>query len=375
MGAFRKQKSLLSLVLIAGINFLFAYKYLHRITQWALAISSAYFILFLLIVYFFTKNDHRLIGARRVFVASMVLYSIAAFILWSVIDINQLDVDRWSVISSFWQWASEGKYPYLAISHMGNHPGPLPVYFIITWPFLKIGELGLFTLFGFFTLSIFLYLKSTIQNANIGLFILIVSVAIVWELVARSTIFTNGALFLLGMHWFLVIDFKNRKNLILSALLAVLLLSTRTIFVIPLVIFGFYKLKLNRNNFKGLLIWSLFIILFLALTFVPFIIYYPEFFWQTNPFTVQSEQLLPVYFTPILILLSAFFGWISKKGIDVIFFSGVGFVLTFVIYFIYVASITTLYDALFKSAADISYLLFSVPFLLYTFTISNKAAY
>jgi hypothetical protein len=114
--------------------------------------------------------------------------------------------------------------------------------------------------------------------------------------------------------------------------------------------------------------------LFLALTFVPFIIYYPDNFWQTNPFTVQSEQLLPVYLTPILILLSALFGWISKKSIDVIFLSGVGFVLTFVIYFFYVASITSLYDAFFNSAADISYLLFSVPFLLYAFTISNKAA-
>ncbi|MCB2194860.1 MAG: hypothetical protein KQH79_03320 [Bacteroidetes bacterium] len=374
MGAFSKQKSLLSLVLIAGINFLFAYKYLHRITQWALAISCAYFLLFLLIVYFLTKNDYRFIRTTSVFVASMVMYSIAAFILWSAIDINQLHVDRWSVISSFWQWAGEGKYPYLAISHMGNHPGPLPVYFLITWPFLKFGELGIFTLAGFIILSSFLYFRSTIQNANTSLFILITSVAVVWELITRSTIFTNAVLFLLSMHWFLVIDFKDKKHLILSALIAAMLLSTRTIFLIPLVIFGIYKLKLSRNNFKNLFTWSLFILLFFALTFVPFMIYYPDVFWQINPFTVQSEQLLPIYIAPILILLSVFFGWKSKKSIDVIFFSGFGFILTFIIYFIYVATMTSLYDAFFMSAADISYLLFSLPFFLYSFNLENKTA-
>jgi hypothetical protein len=256
---------------------------------------------------------------------------------------------------------------------MGNHPGPLPIYFIITWPFLKIGELALFTLVGCIILSIFLYVRSTIQNANIGLFILVASVAIIWELVTRSTIFTNAVIFLLGLHWFLVIDLKNKKHLILSAIVAALLLSTRTIFAIPLIIFGLYKLRINKNIFKNLLAWSLFIVLFFALTFIPLIIYYPTEFWQINPFIVQSEQLLPIYFTPILILLAVLFGWISKKSNDVIFFSGIAFVITFLIYFIYVASITSLHDAFFNSAADISYLLFSVPFLLYTFTISNKS--
>lgn len=346
---------------------------MHRITGWALGLSSAYFLLFLLVVYFFTKSNYRVFRTTGVFIASIVMYSIAAFFLWSAVDINQLQVDRWSVISSFWQWVNEGKYPYLATSHMGNHPGPLPIYFIITWPFLKIGELGLFTLVGFVTLSIFLYFKSTIQNVNIGLFILIVSIALVWELVARSTIFTNAILFLLGVHWFLVIDLKNKKQLIISAALAAMLLSTRTIFVIPLIIFGMYKLKINSNNFKNLVTWSMFIVSFFALTFIPFMICYPDNFWQTNPFTVQSEQLLPIYFTPLIILLSTLFGWLSKKSIDVIFLSGIGFVLTFVIYFIYVASITSLYNAFFNSTADISYLLFSVPFLLYTFTISNKS--
>lgn len=374
MSAFRIEKRTISLICISCINLLFAYKYLHRITEWALAISCAYFLFFLLAAYFFVRSDHKFLRSRNTFIASIFIYSILAFILWSIIDIHQLNVDRWSVISSFWQWAGEGKYPYLAKSHMGNHPGPLPVYFLITWPFLKLGELGLFTLSGIILFSVFLYFRSTVQKANLSLFLLIISLALAWELVTRSTLFTNAVLFLLGIHWLLELNLKNKKHLLFSALLAALLFSTRTIFVIPLIIFGFYKLKISRKNLKDLFIWSLFIILFFVFTFVPFIVNYPNDFWQTNPFTIQS-RLLPVYFTPAIILFAALLGWFSKNKVDVIFYSGVGFLTTVIIYFMYVTAITSLYDAFFNSVADISYLLFSLPFFLYSFSIENKKVF
>lgn len=360
--SFIKRKDIISLTFILLINFLFAYKYLSRLTSYALIIS----IIYILIIFFVFKNIS-FIKTNFFFVTSILIYSVTHLILFQFIDVENLNVDRWSVISSFWENVSIGEYPYLATSHMGNHPGPLPIYFLITWPFLKFGEIGLFSLAGFIIFSVFLRGKNSQHDSVTGILILITSVALLWEILTRSTIFANSVLFLISLNWFLNINFKNKNQFISSAIIAGLLLSTRTIFIIPLAIYSIYYLKNKIASFKTLFIWTILIFLTFLISFLPFLIFYFEDFIQVNPFTIQSEQLLPIYYFPLLILFAIYLGYISRNKQAVIFNTGIGFLITFIVYFCHTAFNEGIADSFFNSKADISYSLFSLPFFIYKY--------
>ena len=258
---------------------------------------------------------------------------------------------------------------------MGNHPGPLPIYFVITWPFLKLGEIGLFSIVGFIIFSIYLRKNNCRYNSATGILILVTSLALLWEIITRSTIFTNSILFLISLNWFLNINLKNKSQLISSAIIAGLLLSTRTIFIIPLAIYSIYNLKNKIENFKTLFGWTLFIFLSFLSTLLPFVRFYFEDFLQLNPFTVQSEQLLPIYYFPLLILFAIYLGYISKNKQAVIFNTGIGFLITFIIYFCHVAFNDGIANSFFNSKADISYSLFSLPFFIDKYIKSLKKRY
>ena len=346
---------------------LFAYKYLSRITEFALLTSLTYLVVIILIVGFIHNKNISWLKSNVFFVIALIFYSISHIVLFQFLDINQLNVDRWSIISSFWENVSIGEYPYLATSHMGNHPGPLPIYFLITWPFLKFGEIGLFSLVGFIIFSVFLRKKNSQYDSVTGILILMTSVALLWEILTRSTIFTNSVLFLISLNWFLNINFKNKNQLISSAIIAGLLLSTRTIFIIPLAIFSIYYLKNKIASFKTLFIWTTLIFLSFLISFLPFLIFYFEDFLQVNPFTIQSEQLLPKYYFPLLILFAIYLGYISKNKQAVIFNTGIGFLITFTVYFCHIAFNEGIADSFFNSKADISYSLFSLPFFIYKY--------
>lgn len=369
---FVRRKDIISFIFILLINLLFAYKYLSRYTNYALLISIIYISVLFLIFRFISIKKIFFIQTSTFFIISILAYSSIQLILFQLIDVRSLNVDRWSVINSFWKNVSKGEYPYLAVSHMGNHPGPLPVYFIITWPFLKLREIGLFSLLGFIILSIFLRRKNNRYDSGTAILILITSVALLWEILTRSTIFTNSVLFLISLFWFLTIDLKHKNHLIFSAIIAGLLLSTRTIFIIPLIIICIYYLKNKIVDFKTLLIWASLILLSLIIPFLPFIIFYLEDFIKLNPFTVQSEQLLPIYYYPLLILLAIYLGYISKNKQDIIFNSGMGFIITFAVYFSHTALKEGLSWSFFNSKADISYSLFSLPFFIYSYITTNN---
>ena len=223
-----------SYVILLLINFLFCYKYLSRYTEYGLLVSIALLGIQILFI------NYRQWVVMRFEKVKLFAYGFIAlltgFVLFShyKIDVESLNVDRWSVISSFLTEALQGNYPYYAKSHVGNHPGPMPVYFLIAMPFYLLGELSILSALGY-VIFIGLLIRQIQSNnkSQILLFLLASSLFVLWEIATRSNVFTYSLIILFSLTFFLSID-KNTYNFkfFLSAILTGLLLSTRSVFIL-----------------------------------------------------------------------------------------------------------------------------------------------
>ena len=136
---FNKQN--ISLLLFLFVNFIFSVKYLSRVTNYYLIIS-----ILIIVIYFFLWKFRGVLDRFLPYLGKANIFILLAFIITSVLVFNKihvesLKVDRWSVITSFWDNYLNGKYVYFAKSNMGNPPGPMPFYFILALPFYLLGAL------------------------------------------------------------------------------------------------------------------------------------------------------------------------------------------------------------------------------------------
>src|SRR5690606_21024877 len=143
-----QSKTNISFLLFLVVNFLFAVKYTERLTSLYLVTSISLMVFYLLIWKYKSRLNLFQTKLNIVNLSIIILFFLGSVFVFSKISQESLMVDRWSVISSFWDNYFSDKYAYLATSHMGNYPGPMPFYYILALPFYLIGELGYFSLLG-----------------------------------------------------------------------------------------------------------------------------------------------------------------------------------------------------------------------------------
>jgi len=371
-----KIRQIIAFSLLILINFLFAFKYLARSTDHFFILSTCYISILIILFILSKRIDLKLFRSNIFFYSIVFLYALIHIFLFHFIKVETLNVDRWSVISSFWEQAFNGQYPYNAQSHMGNYPAPLPFYFVMALPFNLIGEIGYLSLAGILILAIFIRKNLSPQNSMGALVILFLSVSVFWEISTRSTILINSILFFAYLFWLAKVNFENTKQYWLSAIIGGLLLSTRTIFALALVIYVVYLFKSKEVRFKKLIIWSLIIVSVLLLTFVPLLVFYTPEFLIRNPFNVQTDHLFPFNISLIFIALSMIAGFICSQKRKLLYYIGSMLVLVIGSYFWLCIQKYGFSDAYFKSGIDLSYMLFVFPFLLYfSFSSNNRLTY
>ena len=150
-------KNGISLVAILFINFLFSFKYLNRVTEFALGISIVITAFYIFLYFFSGKINSKTFD--KLFVPSLLILLVLFLVAFSKIPQETLNVDRWSVIKEFWDAYFQGGYPYGAKSNVGNYPGPMPFYFFMALPFYWIKEIGYFSLAGLIALILFILLR------------------------------------------------------------------------------------------------------------------------------------------------------------------------------------------------------------------------
>lgn len=366
-------KKWISIAIFIFVNFVFAVRYLSRVTDFylpiALVVSSIYLITVLKHKHFLKFQTY----LRKINLLLLSIFLIAALWLFTLFDVNDLDVDRWSVISSFWNEFFEGRYPYFAKSNVGNEPGPMPFYFLLALPAYLLGELGYFSILGVLLFVLLLNLeKLPLYLRTLAIVLVLGSVFHMWEVICRSNIFLNGTLVLFAIQQILKTSHFSNGRLLYLGLLTGLVLSTRNVFVITFIITFVYLLRSGQISFGRIVILGMYSSLFFSLTFVPFVITYLPEFWVMNPFIVQSSFLVPFHYTLFFIALSFAAGFLTKSSDDVFFYSGVVLFVSIVIYVMYHIFTWGFQKAFFNASADISYLILGLPFLLYYYLSTER---
>lgn len=351
-------KKNISLFIIVFINFLFLLKYSKRASQYYILISSVIIFFQLFLIQYFEKVFSFLKKIKISPLLILITISIISLIVANKIPLENLKIDRWSVTSSFWDNYFKDLYVYNAKSFDGNNPGPMPFYFIIMLPFYFLKEYSYITV-----IAIFLLYSKIRKSKERELFTILVisSVYIYYEIIARSNIFFNSTLILISLFYF----FNKNKSIVLNGIIFGLLLSTRNVFVIVYGITFLFSLKKDIQSFKYLFTIGLISVLTFALTFLPFIYNHYNDFLKINPFIIQSSALLPFNYSITCIIASLFLVYFIKNNLDVFFYSGIALFLTISIYFLYWIFNIDLETAFFNSYADITYFIFCVPFFMY----------
>lgn len=351
----------MALTLLGLTNFLFAWKYGSRLTVWAPVMALI-----------FTAGWMYLIArgaqAQKKFRWELWLLSLSFLFLfllfWAAdyfIPLESLQVDRWSVISSFWEEALAGRYPYLARSHMGNYPGPMPFYFILTGPFYFLEMLSFFSALGYLLFLTWLWRRRSEKPVWPGLVLLLGFVPLYWEIAVRSNLFSLSLLVAWSLERAAPAFAKISTRSVLWALALGLLLCTRSIYALP------YLLLLSllwQGQSRGITLFVLGLVLTagFSLSFLPLWLWFPEEWSLMNPFIVQGSFLVPPYF--ILLFLAAALALsraIHHRG-DLLFYGGLILWLCIAAYAGYQMLLHGWEAAYFQSHIDISYFLFSAPF-------------
>jgi len=354
-------KVLIVYFIIIFINFLFVLKYSARLTKHNVLVALVSILFYFIIIKFykFIKLNHKLIF----WLMSFFLFSLAIFAHYKL-SLASLNVDRWSVITSFFDELFKGHYPYFAKSHLGNPPGPMPMYFLIAFPFYIIKMLSLLSVMGYF---IFLTLKKDFKEYPLVVFLLFLSPFLYWEIMTRSNIFTYTTLMLLGIIFYLHTNYKLWASFILG-----LLLATRSVFVLPLIVLLIGQLIRKKITFKAFIKQGVFITLGLIFTFIPLLLKYPKEFFEMNPFLVQSTFFIPFYYILIFMVLAFILSFFVKNKGDYYFYGGLSMFLAILIYSLYHIIRVGFTEATMNSIVDISYFILAIPFLFYyLYTINS----
>jgi len=183
-----------------------------------------------------------------------------------------------------------------------------------------------------------------------------------YELIVRSELFFNMSVFIL------LIILSERYldatrvdfSFLILALLFGLCLSTRLITI--LVFVAYLTQKFHENILNGLLFAGTSMLMFL-LTLLPFLLWNSTAFVLHGPFSIQMSYLPPVI--AFLFVLSAIFiGWKSPT-LRVLFLS-LGVLLFGIVLasFLLTSETSNYASVVIDDGFDISYVIFSVPFLL-----------
>jgi len=370
----RNSKLTISYSILLFINFLFSYKYLSRYSAHGVYLAISILVIQFLIIRYIDVFNFSI--KKLNFLGYFLSFLLICFAIISQLYIKAetLNVDRWSVISSFLTELFKGNYPYFAKSQMGNYPGPMPIYFLIALPFYLIGGLNILSALGYIILILIInkQIKSSVES-KVLLFLVASSIYVYWEIATKSNIFTYSLFILLALKLFQNTNKNSYDNkFILSAVLSGLLLSTRSVFILAYIVFFISALKNREMTVKSLLIYASISGAVFLFTFLPFIVFFKSDFFIMNPFIIQSSSLIPKTYILLFILMGIASSFYIKNDLDKFFYSGLSLFTSIAIYFVYHIINSGFQEAYFKSGVDISYFLFCLPFLFYYIMRINK---
>jgi lysylphosphatidylglycerol synthetase-like protein (DUF2156 family) len=111
-----------TIVIVLVVNLTFLIKYLSRATAYYLPVALLITAICAAIWHYRFSLNQWLEKRRFLNSGLIVVFVVVASVVFAKIPYQSLNVDRWSVITSFWDNYFSGEYVYFAKSNFGNPP-------------------------------------------------------------------------------------------------------------------------------------------------------------------------------------------------------------------------------------------------------------
>lgn len=298
----------------------------------------------------------------------LVVVSAIGFQLFSV---EGLTIDRYSVVTNYWDAYFLGENPYSSKSHAGNHYGSYPFYFWTMLPFYLFGELGWAAVSALLIFQLFVYRYFKSYAAALVAFILSIgSIALPYEIATRSSIFYNSTLVLIAAYFFYQSWKKENKIvLILAAFFIGCLVSSRPIFGLVFAQLGIFLCR-TRFDLQKVSLAAVASILGAILPFLHLYTLFPETFIQYNPVSYTAVHFVPMWMQVVFLIVGLALAFRIKSFPDFIQCST--YLLLFVVfaYMIRHFVLRGWYRAIFGNFLDLTYFILPLPFLIVCMLLS-----
>jgi hypothetical protein len=360
-------KKTIGFVIFSLVNVLFSVKYFSRMTDFYPVLAAAVLFIHFLLFYKGAILKRFAGNFTALNVVLLLVFFIFCFFVFRRVPVETLNVDRWSIITSFWDNYFNGEYVYYAQSHMhNNHPGGMPFYFILALPFYLLGETGYYAALGIIVFYLTMrYARVEAYMQTLFLLLIMTSPFFLYEITVRSPLFLNASLIAFSMYVFFHIrDYRVLKNQMIAGVITGLLLSTRHVFAPCYLVLFLYFLKTRKTDLISTVRIGLLTVLVFGLTFIPFTVGHFNDFLKINPFVIQSSTLMPFSWVLVATAGSCMLFLFCKKDSDVFFYSGTVLFIIITTYFAWQIVHNSLETAYCGSSADVAYFIFCVPFFL-----------
>jgi len=361
----------LPLILIVFVSVLFSVKYGVRFigpkAYWAAGIISLFYAALATIgPSLFNKLNKFKSGAFIITVLMSMVFCIAVDF---VVKPESVKVDRWSAITGWDGKFLRGEYPYEARTHLGGIVSGLPGLFLLTLPFYIAGDIGYFQAATVFLFGLACFMLFKRENGLTVFLLFLLSTGFLWEMYVRSDIGGNAVIVALCLILFERFRGKKTKKIIfLAGILFGIVMTTRTVFIIP---FSVYLIRwLDFKKIGSIILFSISSLIFFCALLFPFLVWNLNAFLSNNPFVEQSDKM-PISLSVVFVGLAIGCGLFTKTLDRALLVSGyLLFGLISTAFFVKILKVG-LSEALFSSRFDISYYMIALPFLILSVTISR----
>lgn len=290
---------------------------------------------------------------------------ISALLLW-IVKLEWNLNDRYFMIQVFWENIFQGINPYhpRLNSFFSNIPGAFPWYFVIAFPFWMSGEIGLlavasFLLYVWCLTSVF---RGRYSHIACGIMVVLGAGSFWYEIPARSTLFMNLTIVLFYIIILEGIEDWKSANIILAGIIGGVVLSTRTIVIMPLLAYYLFALRNNKISLKNLLLIFCINTCIYAAPILFLMAKYTADFKSYNPFMVQLAYA-DLYMWSVILVCSYLVAEVSRSIPQ--FFTYIGAAILFLALGQNLWSISRfgLIECLSNNRMDISYMVMALPFI------------
>lgn len=321
-------------------------------------------IIFLALSYLIYKfRKHKIFNLQlKHYVLTCVVISVGYAGLSNVLhDPYDLNIDRWQTIEYCIPNWINGKYFYDIPSFLGNTPSYLPGQLLLALPFYLLGNVGYLQVASFILFALTCHICfSNIKVKFQAILLFVMSLAYAYEVVCKSDFISSFII----VACFILLWSRNYnddyfKNPILLGLLLGVLCLTRSVVIIPLILFllkGFLKTKIT-NKIKVVLT---FLVIFSALSYS---VLFPakdfDYVKMYNPFKVQGQA--NIYLTLVFVVLTIIASFFVKNIKQVFYCSSV---LIFCLMGLYIVEQFILNGIEFYKYFAVTYFAASLPFII-----------